>query len=909
MTSTFSRLRVLFEQCVDIPEGERLLWIEQNVPDTTQRIELALMLAADSDESGFLQRDVVSRIGALDVASEEFEPENLLGRQFGAFELKRLLGQGGQGTVYLAGRVADDFRQTVAIKLLRRGIHDADEHRRFRREREILARFEHPDVARLIDGGVSGEGVPYLAMEYVDGLQIDFWCRTRCLDRESRLRLFSRLCVVVAAAHRALIVHRDLKPSNVLVTKEGAIKVLDFGIARLLDEEGNDAHSRTRAGMMTPGYGAPEQANGGTITLATDVHALGVLLRVLLTGEVPPFAPDAPLPELSQKLVPELRWIIGKATIAEAGLRYRDAAELDDDVRRFLDSRPVRAHPPSGWYRARKFVARHRGGMLVTAAFVVGILASLGLALWQAKVAREQAQRAQVARDFLLGVFEAANEDLPRDARPTPDVLAHAAAKKLESDTRLAPTTRADFLSTLGDIAKSSNDNDGALTFYNRALETLENNGDSASRQHLRIVVMRAWVQLVLGHAEQVEQTLQPRLDTLRSVRDDVAIDGLWAYSDARGSTGHLGEAVDLTREAAELANEVYPKESAEALRLSFAYSKALTDIGDLRKGNDVLQSTLDRWRAAGIPEQQDYSTALTNLALLKRRLGDIDGSIRLLREALALNRRIHAEPHEDIAQQMQLLGRILGERGDQDEAATLLDKSIAMLGALYGPAHPLSIGSLGARGIFDYDRQHFAESDDVLQRSAQICTEARLDSEVRCITNDQLLSAALLRLGRIDEAAAASARSIERLKKLSGEDTPDYAIALRARGDVLFAQGQTAAALATFDTILAIYARANIDENMETASAHASRARALLANGQSAQALVAIERAADTTERLAPRHRGRRLRLLATRAEVMEALGRHADAQTAAQEALVLEPVRAVLDAGEWEQLQALAR
>lgn len=447
MTSTFNRLRTLFEACVDLTEVDRLAWIEKHVPEETLRIELALMLAADRGQGEFLKRDVVSRIDKLGAAlSEDFNPESLLGRRFGSFQLRRLLGQGGQGTVFLAERVADDFQQTVAVKLLRRGIHEVDEHRRFRREREILARFEHAGVARLIDGGVSGEGVPYLAMEYIDGLPIDQWCIVQSHDREAILRLFSQLCGVVAAAHRALIVHRDIKPSNVLVSRDGAIKVLDFGIARLLDEEDT---SRTRNPMMTPGYAAPEQANGGAITLATDVHALGVLLRVLLTGEQPSRSPH---PHTMQ-LPAELRWIIGKATVAEPELRYRDAAELHDDVQRFLASRPVRAHPPSGWYRTRKFVRRHRGGVLVTTAFVIAVLASLGTTAWQAKVAREQegiarheAERANNARDFVERIFDPISQGTTASKQPSYAELLARSVTRLDQNTEIAAPERVDLM-------------------------------------------------------------------------------------------------------------------------------------------------------------------------------------------------------------------------------------------------------------------------------------------------------------------------------------------------------------------------------------------------------------------------------------------------------------------------------
>jgi len=914
MNHSYARLRDLFERCLDVPDGERAAWLEANVADIDQRIELELMLAADCHE-GFLGRDVVSHIGQLGAHGVDDETDmndaqglaaGLVGRRFGPFELRHLLGMGGQGAVYLAERVGDDFHQTVAIKLLRRGIHEPQEHRRFRREREILANFEHPGVARLIDGGVSDDGVPYLAMEYVDGRPIDAWCEEHHLARDARLRLFSELCNVVSAAQRALIVHRDLKPSNVLVTG-GGIKVLDFGIARLLDE--GDSADRTHVPLMTPGYGAPEQATCGPITLSTDVYALGVLLRVLLTGENPSGDPRFVERSLPHDLAPELRWILGKACASEPERRYRDAAELDDDVRRFLGARPVLAHPPSRRYRLRKFMQRHRGSMLVTAAMMLGILASLGISLWQAKVAREQAQRAEAVRDFLLSIFEAAKIDLPKDARPTPDVLARAAAKKIESDTALKPDMRAEFLTSLGEIARKSDDFEGAVVFYDKALQALDSNGDVDSKQRLHVEIFRAWAFVTLGRPEETVKALQPRLAGLRAEQDANTVDALWAYAQAREDTGHVEEALALVREARVIAMRIFPMDTADSLSLSLAYGDALTSHGDIREAKDVLQSTIERWRAVGIPEQYDYMVAIANLGWLQRRLGDGASAERLTRDALEISHRINPGPGDQNALLLEHLGRLLAERGDYDEAEVQLQESAKMISGLFEPQHPFSIGALGAQGALAYERQRYAEAATVLQRSRELCDAAKLDGETRCITNLQMLADALLRLGRVDEAAVASARSIELRRKLVGETGPDYANALRATADVALARGDYKAALDGFDAALAIDARAGVDANLDVASILSARARAQLAQGQPGEALQSLDRAEAITARLAERNSGRRLRLLATRVATLSSLSRTDEAVALARKAIALEPVSAVLDPSEWQRLLVLAR
>ena len=336
----YVHLRALFDRCVELPEGLRLGWIEQHVPESDVRAELALMLAADTADRDYFEAPPMERLGDYLVEEVDLLPD-LIGARCGSFRLVRLIGSGGQGAVYLAERDDGQFEQIAAVKLLRHALLDATDLRRFRRERDILAQFEHPGVARLIDAGISEHGLPFLAMDHVDGEPIDVWCLQRAADRDQRLQLMRELCGVIAAAHRQLIVHRDLKPSNVFVTADGRIKVLDFGIARLL---GDEADLGTAAPMMTPGYGAPEQRSGAIVTPASDVHALGVLLRELLTGQSPPRSDGETWPRWPDALPAELRWIFERCCAREPTERYRDAAELGEDLTRYVELRPLRAH-------------------------------------------------------------------------------------------------------------------------------------------------------------------------------------------------------------------------------------------------------------------------------------------------------------------------------------------------------------------------------------------------------------------------------------------------------------------------------------------------------------------------------------------------------------------------------------
>ena len=909
----YARLRAWFDDCVDLPEGERLAWIERHVPEGDAQLELALMLASDASPAGVFGIDPLRKLGDYVTVEPATVLPDQIGMRCGAFRLVRLLGTGGQGAVYLGERDDGDFVQQVAVKVLREAILDADDLRRFRRERDILARFEHPGVARLIDAGVGANGLPFLAMEYVDGDAIDVWCNRHVADRATRLRLLVELCGVLAAAHRRLIVHRDLKPSNVMVSREGRVKVLDFGIARLLDD---DAPIRTNTLMLTPGYGAPEQRVGEPATPASDVFALGAMLRELITRQTPPRRRDERWPPWPATVPEELRWIFERCCTEAPLERYRDAAELGEDIARYLARQPVRAHPPSRWYRASKFVARHRGGVTLTALLLLTTLLGFGATLWQTRIARQhsahataEAQRAKATSDFLLSVFEAAQEDLPQDARPTPDVLAQAAAKKLDEDTTLPPQSRSDFLAALARVARSGNDPAAALSLYERAIAALDGAPHEA-RERLNLEVAQAWVLSELGRAAEAEAALAPRLAALRSVPDATAVDGLWAHARALGELGRNDEQLAALNEARTAAAQAYAPDALVPIQIEGDYGLALHEAGRHREAADITAALLRHWRDAGHPLQRDYAVGLHNLTLMYRALGELDRAEASIREALALNARIHPGPHADTAFMQQLLARILIERGKPDAAEAPLRDALAVLAEQLGPAHRGTIGATNAFGQLDMERFRFDAAIDTLQSAETICAGiADGSAGSTCTSTRQLLADALLRAGRLDAAADMAQRAAQQRQALDGEDSPDNGPPQRVLADVRLAQGRPADALALLDAAIARYAAAGIGENLDLIAQHETRARALLALGRADEALVDIDLATPMLARLAPHHAGRQLRLLATRALVLSGLSRRDDARAAAEDALTREAARAALASGEWAQLQALAR
>lgn len=427
------RLAELFDRALELDLAGRKALLAETA-DAALRADLERMLAADV-APGALDTasgaDVRARVQYL--LDDANRGASLVGHCLGPWRIQRMLGSGGMGRVFLASRENGEFEQHVALKLLRAGPIDELTRGRFREERRVLARLAHPNIARLLDGGVAADGEPWYAMEYVDGAPLTDWCDARGLSITERLRLFCKVCDAVDFAHRHLVVHRDLKPGNILVNAEGEPKLLDFGIAKLLPAVGGQTRSDTR--MMTPEYAAPEQLRNEAVSTASDVYALGAILFELLTGRRafpdpfgsrdPPSAVRAcaaPEPLISTRAsaraaVPrhlrnqlrgDIERILRGALEPDPARRYRSVGVFTVDLRRHLRGDPISLRRDRA-YRLGKFVHRYRLGVAAGSLAALALLATSGFALWQAHTARAQAMRADAVKDFMVEVFVSAD--------------------------------------------------------------------------------------------------------------------------------------------------------------------------------------------------------------------------------------------------------------------------------------------------------------------------------------------------------------------------------------------------------------------------------------------------------------------------------------------------------------------
>ena len=475
----WQQAEALFEEVMDMPADVRQRFLADACgTDAELRREVEELLAADS-------RAGAGIAAAIERSAQSLFADHAEGLRTGAYRVVREIGHGGMGTVFLAFRDDDEFHKQVAIKLIRRGMDTEDLLRRFRAERQILAGLEHPYIARLLDGGVASDGRPFLAMEYIQGEPLDLYCASHGLDLRARCRLFLKICEAVSFAHRNLVVHRDLKPGNILVDATGSPKLLDFGVAKLMDPERTPDRTATHAAMrpITPEYASPEQFRGEVVTTAADVYSLGAIFYEMLSGVRAHQFSGHSWPELERVICDgeplrmsettakpvaeraELRGdvdaIAAKAMRKEPGLRYASVDQLADDVQRYLDGFPVVARQGTFAYRTRKFLRRNALAMTAGGLILAAILAGAGATLWQARRARQQQALAELR---LADMLDLANRSLF-------DV--HDEIAKLPGSTEARKRIAASTTEYLARLKQQANDDPRMLTVLSQAYRRL----------------------------------------------------------------------------------------------------------------------------------------------------------------------------------------------------------------------------------------------------------------------------------------------------------------------------------------------------------------------------------------------------------------------------------------------------
>lgn len=867
----------LFERASDLPEGERGAFLDRECGHEPHvRHEVEALLRADRAADGILDRPLERAAGAVlstpsgaaDAPSAGTLPPGTL---IDVYRVVRELGHGGMGAVYLAERADGAYSQQVALKVVRGGLIAAALERRFLRERQILARLQHPNIARLLDGGFTQERLPYLAMEYVEGEPLTRWTESRSLGVEGRLRLFLEVCEAVQYAHRQLVVHRDLKPANILVTGEGRVRLLDFGIARLLDDTAEEGEALTRTGflLLTPEYAAPEQVRGDAATTATDVYSLGAVLYELLSGkkayefsshsiteilrgldrDIALLAHRPDLPKaLRRQLSGDLETIVHRALAREPERRYASAEALAADVRRHLEHRPVLARPDSFGYRLAKYLRRNRLAVSAAVTLLVAIGIGVATTVWQAREARREAVRAQAMSELLYGSFAAVDPESAKGRTVSAREILDAAAKRI--DTVQDPSVRVGVLRTIGDLYLK-------LSLYEPAEELLTRARDEATTLHgprsaegAQVLNLLAKLLIERGDYDGAKTAAaEARAIGQALDRADIARDGLTSLASAAGYTHDWADAEALWREAIAIDTRTLGGETPEVGYDMTHLGYTLGRRGAHAEAEETLQRACALLERTAGHISENTANCIAALGFLYRQTGRLPEAEKYQRDELDIRTRLYGPEHHRIAQSLnQLAGHIIMQ-GRPAEAVPLAEKSLAIRRRLFGKVHPEIADTLNTLGVLEYSL------GDLQQALAYQIEVVEIDRVV--FGNDSVaLAAALSNLGRFQRDAgdyAAAERSLNEvlaLRDKAGQgEQADTAISLMHLAHLHRVQNRLVEAEREYQRADAILIKALPADNPRIADLRTGLAAVFIATGRSAEAVPILEQAVQALE------------------------------------------------------------
>jgi len=822
------RIGALFDEACALPSEKRVPFLQRACGDDDELFrEIYSLILEDTDTHDLLDGVALDSVTLMDELSRD-------GTQIGPYLLVRRLGVGGMGEVYLANRVDGLFEQQVAVKLIKRGMDSIAIVQRFESERQILARLQHPHIARLLDGGLTEDGLPYFAMEYVDGRPIDDYCDEQRLSVGERLALFSTVCKAVLYAHSNLIVHRDLKPENILVTEDGQVKLLDFGIAKVLAA---DEPSLTRTGgrVLTPAYASPEQVLGEPVNTSTDIYSLGVILYELLAGQRPyrfddPLVlvqailstePDRPsnvvrrttgeddktqhisrnrktqLDRLRRRLTGDLDTICLKALRKEAERRYASVEAFLHDIRRHLDGMPVLARRDSVGYRLLKFVHRHRGGVSLSGAVAAVSVFLIAFYTTRLKQERDRAQleaeKAEHVASFLEGLFEVADPSASKGKEVTARTLLDEGAVRLERELADQPTVQVEMMRVVAGVYRGLGLYPASQSLLEKAMQIQRDEGGDELG---RAILLNDYGLLLKARGDYeradsvLRRALSIRIKKLGRLDPSVAttMNNLAILLKERGENA---EAEPLYVESLDIRRHLYGDTSEDVTEAMNNLAEFYRSEREYPAAESLQRLILPRLRALYGDIHPRIAASLNNLGLALKAQKKRADAEPYFRASLDMRRKLYGEEHPALATAYHNLGGLLYSTGNYAGADSFYRKALALNKKLLGDKHPRIAGDLNSLGLANRAMGNFVEAEKYFAASLSLGKElygpeSRLVAQI--INNIAYLRE---KQERYAEAAAKYRESLTVWRKAVGKDDSraafimaNLANALRMDGD-----------------------------------------------------------------------------------------------------------------------------
>lgn len=796
MTNGSTPVSQLFERIVDLPRDRQHLEIEAiRDRDPATAAELEELLAVEGDAEAWfstLEEELdEQRYAELDAA---WAP----GQTVGPYRLERLVGAGGMGAVFLARKADGELKRPVALKLIPPGSLPDDEWKMLRRERDTLAALGHPNIAQLFDAGVDDDGQPWFAMEYIEGLALTEWVRRQECSGAATLELFQALCSAVSFAHRHLVVHGDVKPANVMVDRYGRVKLLDFGISRLILASGG-ADGGTR--YLSPAYAAPELREGRAVSVSSDIFALGMVLRELLESGG----------SRRNALSPELKAIIARACAPDPDHRYESVSQMVSDLADFGEGRPVRAYAGGPGYRFRKWLRRHAVGAVLGAVMIATILGFAVVSRYQAEIYQRERDKATQLSGFLRDVFVSADPEFAQGHEMTARELLDRGVHGIER-VSADPSVRNEFLLLMGRTYRGLGDFEQARDLFSQALSLQRNELDAPTAMRAATLVELGQTAHANGRLEESEARYREAMALLDPARggDDALLRAraLGKYGRMLSDTGRLDEGLEHIERAVKLTRRHGEEGSVDL-------AERLNDLGSsyFRRGQHdealesleealVIRRELDRRSERSSPRT---ATIINNVGLMYYLSGLHDPAERSFEEALTMRREILPDNHPDTAQTLTNYGLLLKDEGRHDESVAMLREALEIREASLRPDH-LRIGQAmhnlaiahHKNGDFDRARQLFV--DAIEQMKGQLGER----HPVIAIANNDY-AALLFEMGEL-KGAETHYRTAQRIRNETlPPDHPHVAWSLSGLGRVLMRQGRYREAIPLLEQALAI--------------------------------------------------------------------------------------------------------
>jgi eukaryotic-like serine/threonine-protein kinase len=905
----WKQVKGILEAALEASSKERAALLDKAcLDDPALRKEVEELLASYDED--FLEQ---TPLDGLKQALAEDQSQALEGHFIGPYKIIRELGKGGMGAVYLALRADDQYKKRVAIKLVKRGMDTDEVLNRFRHERQILASLDHPNIARLLDGGTTEDGLPYFVMEYIEGQPIDKYCDDNRLTTVERLKLFQTVCSAVHYAHQNLVVHRDLKPSNIIVTNEGVPKLMDFGIAKLLNP---DLYAQTLVPtalslrLMTPDYASPEQVKGKGITTASDVYSLGVMLYELLTGHRPyqfktytpqeierviceeqPEKPSTainrvettPTPDgatkimitpelvsrtregqvdkLKKKLAGDLDNIVLMAMRKEPLRRYASVEQFSEDLRRHLEGLPCLARKDTFAYRTGKFMRRNKIAVAVAAAFLILTVASAVLIVKQSIRAARERDKAQQVSAFLVELFNVSDPGEARGNAITAREILDKGAQRIERELAKEPEVQATLMNTIGQVYAKLGLYEAARPLYEKALQTRRE---------------------IFGE-ESIE-----------------VAESLNSLAILYGAKSDYANAESLSRQVLAIRRKVLGKEHIEVARSLNNLAHTLSEKGNTQEAEPLFREAVAMHRKVAGNEHNELAITLNNLALLLDSTGKYEEAEALFKEALAMRRKLLGDDHPDTAAGLNNLAGVYRRTGALPAAEPLYHEALTITRKSLGAEHPTVATMMNNLAMLLSLLDKKPEAERLYRESLEIRRKHFGEENSDVATSLNNLGLLLYERGDYAEAEKLYRQALAIHRKLLGNEHRSVAIDLNNLGLLFSAKKDYPAAVHTLRESLAVYRQAFGEETIEVARGLGNLGFALYEKGDYEEAEKMARQALEKRRRLlSPEHSDIALSLLSV-GRMLSERGKAQEAEALIREGLEIR--RKNLAAGHWQ-------